>query len=199
MLLEVKATDAAGYRLLVRPPPLAKVGTMTETISETIWCYYRNALHSSYREIRHLGVEGDPQCRAIAPPGYESQAEKCRSNRQQLKSSVPFRSVSNKSVSAYINAYESLTGLEPEQLVELFTVASWTSSYGGEKWASIANLVVELGRAIDAVDTSECLSLCEQLRSIQHNSGSLIPTRAEWEQSPYKREKWPELCEDVEA
>ena len=172
---------------------------MTNQTWDTVWCYFRNALHSAYREICHIGQPQDPHARALAPPSYSKQANKCRANRHRLKSSVPFRSVSRHSTTGYIEAYKALTDLTPEDLSFLFRNASWQDKYGGEKWATITDTIIELGRAIDARNLPACPSLCSRLKGLQHNSGPLVPTRDKWEQDPWQREKWPELCEKDET
>jgi len=168
---------------------------MTDMSWDVVWCYFRNALRSAYREIRHLGTAHDSGARAVAPTQYSKQADLCRSNRERLKSSVPYRSVKTSSTAGYIQAYEVLTDLNPEDLSTLFRTASWQPGYGGEKWAAITDAIIELARAIDSRDITACQSLCTRLRKVYHNNGPLIPSQKKWDQDSWQREKWPELCE----
>jgi len=168
---------------------------MSDKSWDTVWCYFRNALHSAYREIRHLGPPGDSEAKAEAPRLYHKQAAKCCANRQHLKSTVPFRSVSSDSTSDYIQAYEDLSDLKPEDLRFLFSKAGWRHGYGGEKWAVITESVIQLAHAIDSADLAACQSVCRTLKSLHHNSGPLVPTRQKWQRCAWQREKWPELCD----
>jgi hypothetical protein len=169
---------------------------MSEQSWDTVWCYFRNALHSAYREIRHLGLPGDPGAKGHPPPSYHKQAQKCRANRERLKSTVAFRSVSSPSTADYIQAYEDLTDLNPRDLCLLFEKAKWERGYGGERWAVITDTVIQLAHAIDADDLAACQPLLRVLRDLHHNSGPLVPTRRKWKAFRWQQEKWPELCDD---
>lgn len=129
------------------------------------------------------------------PQSFSDQARKCQANRCKLKSSVPFRDAPVESTDAYIRQYYALTGLTPEQVSELFRRDNWRPCYGGEKWAVIADTVIELKAALDSSDTPAAVRACERLKGLEHNSGPLVPTRECWEASEWQQEKWPELCE----
>jgi hypothetical protein len=108
---------------------------------------------------------------------------------------VAYRSVESPSTSGYVGTYQALTGLAPADLAILFREAEWSTSYGGERWATIADTIIALGEAIDSRDLAECRSLCARLREIHHNSGPLIPSKQRWLSDSWQREKWPELCD----
>jgi hypothetical protein len=72
----------------------------------------------------------------------------------------------------------------------------WRPRYGGEKWAKIADTVIELKNALDSSNAKAAELACERLSRLEHNSGPLVPTREDWESDDYQQQKWPELCED---
>lgn len=49
-------------------------------------CYFRNLVHTVYREARHIGPVGDPEAKLKVVDGpYAQAAKKCRDARQLLK------------------------------------------------------------------------------------------------------------------
>ena len=167
-----------------------------ETSWDPTWCHFKNALHSAYREIRHIGPPGDHEARATITGEFESAARTCQANREALKSTVPYRSVIVESTTAYIEAYRVLTGLDPANLSFLFRTARWRGKYGGEKWAIICDTVIALRKAIDRGDLVTSRSLSLKVRSLCHNSGPLVPSRETWQHDAWQQQKWPELCEE---
>lgn len=73
--------------------------------------------------------------------------------------------------------------------------SGWEDSYGGEKWQRIVELVIELRAAIDSGDGARASRICATVTSVEHNRGRLVPSREEWQEKAYLRQKWPELCE----
>jgi hypothetical protein len=177
---------------------------MSRIPSDTCWCYFRNSLHAIYREIRHADPVRGPKTIFSPPPLFRNQAIKCRDNRETLESKKPYsdafdqacRNGLARSTDAYVCHYQSLTDLTPEQVRDLFRMPGWRPRYGGEKWAKIADTVIELKGALDSSNAGAAELACEQLKSLEHNSGPLVPTREIWERDSYQRRKWPKLCED---
>lgn len=162
---------------------------------ERVWCYYRNVVHAVYREARHIGGPGDYEAKCQVADRYLPAAQKCRKNRLTLKSSVPFRKVTGSKTDDVIGCYETLTGLNPEELVEIFRLPKWTPKYDGEKWAKITEVLLGLKQAIDDGELEAAVQICEKVRELRHNSGPLVPTSQEWKENRWVREKWPVLCE----
>jgi hypothetical protein len=163
---------------------------------ERVWCYYRNLVHSAYREIRHIGEPGDPEAKCQVNDQYLFAGKRCLKNRHTLKSSVPFRNITMLQTDEVIRCYQELTGLEPKDLLKIFRDLKWNlSSYGGEKWAKITEVLIRLKREIDRSKLETALQICEEVRHLRHNSGPLVPSLQEWEKSSWLREKWPILCD----
>src|SRR5690606_2118082 len=82
-------------------------------------------------------------------------------------------------VRAVLAPYEAATGLRLEDLLEAFRDGDWTSngrniSYGGPRWAAIADAVVRLRDALAAEDHAEAEEQTRKLAGLQHNNGPLI-------------------------
>ncbi len=165
---------------------------------ETANCYFRNLVHAAYREIRHIGDHSDRQAKCFVGGELSEAARMCRENRKMLKSSVPYQSAKSSHTDDIIFPYQLLTNLSPEQLANLFRNHEWAPKYGGERWAVITEVLIKLKNAIDGGNLDEAVAICREVRTLQHNSGRLIPSMMKWEESAWIREKWPELCHDSE-
>jgi hypothetical protein len=163
---------------------------------EQVWCYYRNLVHTVYREVRHIGEPGDKKAKYQVPDQYLPAARQCRKHRQTLQSSVPFRNAKGVKTDDVVRCYEALTDLSLEDLLVIFSAPGWRPSYGGEKWAKITEVLLHLKREIDSGALEAALAICEEVRDkLCHNSGRLVPSVQEWEESAWIQEKWPILCE----
>src|SRR5579859_609319 len=61
------------------------------------------------------------------------------------------------------------------QLVELYGNQAWRSQpYGGNAWKRIAELVRKLAACLDAGRLSEAEGLLDALRTVRHNTGTLV-------------------------
>ena len=155
---------------------------------ERVWCYYRNLVHFVYREVRHIGEPGDPESKCQVKDQYLSAAKKCCKNRHTLNSSVPFLKVTELQTDKVIRCYQELTGLIPEDLVKIFRHLEWKPSYGGEKWAKITEVLIDLKTEIDRSNLETALQICEKVRHLRHNSGPLVPNLQKWKKIPgYER------------
>lgn len=159
------------------------------------WCYFCNIIHAVYREIRHVGPPGDREARCQIPDRYLAAARKCQRNRHALKSSVPFRGAAQATTSDVSQRYEQLTDLALGDLVDIFRNGTWQKSYGGDKWAAIAEVLIRLKSEIDSCGLEAALTTCETVRDLQHNSGPLMPSLEAWRSSVWLREKWPVICD----
>lgn len=165
-------------------------------LNRVAWCFFRNLVHAVYREARHVGSAGDAAAKLVIDDSrYAAAAAKCKSNRSLLDSKEPYSQTgSARTPEDVLCPYVRLTALTPEDLVEVYESSGWKPKYGGKKWAMIARSLIALRDALLKADVGAAGKLCDNLASLCHNSGRLVPTRAEWEQSPYIRRKWPELC-----
>jgi hypothetical protein len=162
---------------------------------ERVWCYYRNLVHSVYREIRHIGEPGDQKANCIVEGKYLSATKKIPNNRHVLKSSVPFREIAELQTDKVISCYQGLSGLTVEDVVEIFRNMEWNPGYGGEKWAKITEVLISSKREIDSNNLKTALQVCEEVRHLCHNSGPLVPSLKEWEKNSWLQEKWPIFCD----
>lgn len=160
---------------------------------ELAWCYYRNLVHTCYREIRHVGTSTDPSAKLVIPDEeYPDAAARIRDSRQTLKGTSQFGRIRFAASTAEVQGpYEQITGLTFQQMSTLFDRDGWSRSYGGRRWKQIADLTARLGTALDDSDFAAARTICDEVRIVSHNSGRLVPrTDDEW-----NREKWPVLCD----
>ena len=57
---------------------------------------------------------------------------------------------------------------------------------------------MKLKQEIEQGNLDAALQTCEEVKTLHHNSGPVVPSPQEWEEHYWIREKWPELCEDNE-
>ena len=166
-------------------------------IPSRTWCIFRNLVHAVYRETRHLGPHGDPKAHVVVRAGrFLEPAKLCQSHRSELKSSRLHDQTAKASTPGEVLCpHQERTGLSIEDLIEVFRLPGWQRSYGGERWAEIAATLKELLTALEGGDDGRAAQVSEKVTGMRHNSGPLVPDRSNWEQTPYLREKWPELCE----
>lgn len=172
-------------------------GTSFETKWRLVWCYLRNLVHTTYREVRHVGLSWDPDAKLRLPDSHRfaAAAKRCSKKRILLKGTSLFKqTLTAESVEDLVQPYRGVTGLELADLVLLFREEGWAKRYGGHKWERIAGITCELAEAINAGDLEFALELCTIIKNVEHNSGLLVPTPKDWQRLPYLREKWPELC-----
>lgn len=157
------------------------------------WCYYCNLVHTVYREIRHAGVPTDSKAKLAVPDeSYAAPMGQIQKQRATLKGTSLFDRIRSATSTARVRKpYEEVTGLTLEQVRALFSRDNWCRDYGGSKWARITDLTLRLGEALDAADTDATEAVYEEVRTVRHNFGPLVPTSdAEW-----NREKWPVRCD----
>jgi hypothetical protein len=160
------------------------------------WCYFRNVVHTAYREARHLGPPEDSEAKLrVTDSVFASAARLCSKNRKLLKGTSLFNETASAlSVDDVLQRYRNATALALEDLETLFSRPGWTRGYGGPKWAVIARAAITLAQAVKTGDPDPALLACRLIQGIEHNTRKLVPTAEEWRSTPYLREKWPELC-----
>ena len=165
--------------------------------SDRAWCYYRNLVHTVYREIRHAGSPKDPEAKLrVDDSEFAASMGLIKSWRPSLKSTRIYEKIENKTTTAAVlKPYEEVTRLRLEDLAALFGRPGWSSMYGGERWREIVMAAIELGEALDAANGERAEALCDKVRSLEHNSGRLVPRR----KGDHNKEKWPALCDPYEA
>lgn len=157
---------------------------------------FRNLVHAVYREARHLGPKGDDKARVTVSGGpLLPLAERCRGARAELRSRHLYELAAQaRSTIDVLRPYQEKTGLSVDDVTRVFELPNWKPGYGGPRWAVIAETLKELVAALEDEDMVRASGIAERVFSLRHNSGPLVPSRSEWERTPYLREKWPELC-----
>jgi hypothetical protein len=161
------------------------------------WCYYRNLVHTVYREIRHAGGPSDPGAKLRVPDNeFAAAMVSVREWRDTLKGTWLFDRIRDEQTTTAIRRpYEEVTRMTIEEVRDLFGRPGWARAYGGERWRNITSLAIRLGEALDRDDTQEADQICEAVAAVEHNSGPLVP-RTTGEQNV---EKWPCLCDGREG
>ncbi len=99
--------------------------------------------------------------------------------------------------------YRAATGLAPEDLPAFFRLPFWTLRYRGERWAAIAEALLELRAALVTGNEPATDTACDRIGTLRHNSARLVPTteveRAAWRGSSWQQAKWPALCDETRA
>ena len=161
-----------------------------------VWCYFRNLVHTVYREIRHIGPVHDTAAKLhVVDPTLVRAASQCAAKRPLLKGTKLFERVADATtVAGVLKPYYDTTGLTLSDLVRLFEMKGWVKNYGGSRWANITRTTLELEAALRDGDIDRALALlCDRVRQLRHNTARLVPLPGEWH--GYVREKWPQLCE----
>ncbi len=122
-------------------------------------------------------------------------AKRCRQARAELKSTSLYKLTAQaKNTTDVLRPYQEKTGLSLDDMISLFKLPSWKQNSGGPKWVRIAETLKELVSAIEAKDPVRAGEIADHVFGLCHNSGRLVPSRVDWERTPYLQEKWPELC-----
>ena len=160
------------------------------------WCVLRNLVHTVYREARHLGPKGDVGANVTVSSGpLLVSAKRCRRSRVELKSRRMYDLTAGANTTAEVlRPYQEKTGLSVDDLILVFSLPDWQPGYGGAKWMAIAETLKELLSALEVGDSARALAIAASVFRLRHNNGKLVPSRSEWENTSYLREKWPELC-----
>ena len=114
------------------------------------WCFFRNVVHATYREIRHIGPLTDSDAKLhVSDRKYVSAAERCSKGREVLKRADLFQQTADaRTVDEVLQCYYDATHLHLQDLITLFGRHGWSRSYGGQKWATIASTALELAEAL---------------------------------------------------
>ena len=165
------------------------------TTIERCWCYYRNLVHTCYREARHLGAPADSHAKLeVDDPDLQRAMAGIRKWRDRLMDGSIFEKVASKTSTADIRKpWEEVTALTLAQLPDLFARDGWAPSYGGRRWAHIVELTLKLGDALDVGDDTSGSRLCDEIRTVEHNSGRLVPASVGEQQA--RPGKWPQPCD----
>lgn len=168
-------------------------------MTDRVWCTFRCLVQAVYREVRHIGPPGDGGARCRGNGEYAAAAARCSVNRALLQGLALWqRGRAATRVSEVPQPYLAATMLAPEDLPAVFRLPSWSPSYGGERWAIIAEALLDLRAALSAGDAEAAERLCDRIGELRHNSARLDLTtdaeRATWRASSWQRAKWPALC-----
>lgn len=136
--------------------------------------YFRNMASLLYREIGVLSPEIHPGVAAKA----RLDSEFFPTKRKELAYQAYQQTATETHLIAILTPYMTLTGLALEDLRRAFDEGNWIQggyiSYGGPKWAKIAEVTISLRDAIASEDREEALALVEIARNLKHNTGSLV-------------------------
>ena len=152
-------------------------------------------MHTCYREARHLGATGDSDAKLeVDDPDLQRAMGGIRKWRDRLMDGSIFEKVASKTSTAAIRKpWEEVTALTLVQIRDLFARDGWAPSYGGRSWAHIVDLTMKLGDALDVGDKTSGSRLCDEIRTVEHNSGRLVPMSVDEQQA--RPGKWPQLCD----
>ena len=163
---------------------------------DLLWCYFRNLVHTVYREIRHVGPREDKGANlCVTDSAFVAAVRQCAANRSLLKGTKLFEMTAGlTAVDDVLKPYNKTTGLRLSDLISLFEMPGWKKNYGGPRWAQISRMAQELEAALRDSDIQEALAICERIHQLRHNTGRVVPLPSEYH--GYIREKWPQLCDE---
>ncbi len=162
--------------------------------TDRAWCFYRNLVHTCYREARHLGKVGDKAAKLeVGNPDLQMAMAKIAKWRQQLEGRSIFDKVATKtSTTAIRQPWLDAVALDLRTLQKLFARPGWRDRCGGDRWASIVALTIRLGDALDSGNADAANRICDDIANVEHNTGRLVSRSvAEQQKLPTK---WPQLC-----
>jgi hypothetical protein len=84
-----------------------------------------------------------------------------------------------------LRTFEEHTGLSLHDIEGAFREGDWKNSsgnysYGGPKWASIAQVTISLLAAITEHDTAEIKQFLEEVGRLEHNNGQIVDKFRQW-------------------
>jgi hypothetical protein len=137
--------------------------------------YFRRVVALVYREVGVLRASNHKALfsKANIPGGFFGQDRKAHA-RRLYKSSL-----SDNSITQTLERYKRRTGLTLEDVHEAFDAGNWrlasgVCAFGGPKWASIANVAIQLGSAIQGQIWPEVARLADSVETLEHNNGKII-------------------------
>jgi hypothetical protein len=147
---------------------------MTETL-ETALYVFRKLVYLLYLEIGGLQPSVHPEL-----------ARKARLNtaffqreKERQAAEMYHQTESSPSTSAILAPYEERTGLSLEDVHRAFAEGDWRNkfggyNFGGPKWTRIAEVALDLRRAIDAQDWPAAEALIFEVKKLKTNQGYLV-------------------------
>jgi hypothetical protein len=141
---------------------------------------YRRLVALLYREIGVLRTSNH----ALASKAKKNDALFCQARKQRAKDI--YRVTLSQTDPAQIAAeYHTLSGLTLQDLHEAFANGRWAGydgrcSYGGPRWATIADTTINLGNALQQQAWNDIPPILDTIKTLQHNNG-------------YITEKYPQL------
>jgi hypothetical protein len=85
------------------------------------------------------------------------------------------KALESRSVEAALRLFEERFRVSLEDLSEMLANEHWrhTKNYGGNAWANIVRLVIDLGTALRNSEESAAAELASQIKNARHNTGSV--------------------------
>jgi len=135
---------------------------------------YRKLVSLLYREIGAMHRNNHPELHdgsTLALSGFAAQ----RKNRAR---EIYCESRADQNPDAIADRYRRETGLSLEQVHEAFRDGDWLlgrtkHSFGGPKWAEIAEVAVDLRNSLRDGDPAAAGLLIKQVGALHHNNGQL--------------------------
>jgi hypothetical protein len=133
--------------------------------------YFRRTTAMLYREIGVIQRKNHPAVAAKAKTSEPFFKDRKGQARQLYKLSV-----TDLTIDETLSRYEKKTGLTLQDVYEAFATGSWGNppSFGGPKWAAIAQAAVHLSSALREKNWSEVERLTGSIGQLQHNNGPLV-------------------------
>src|SRR4030065_866991 len=137
--------------------------------------YFRKLLYCLYREI---GI--------LKPRNHPVLAQKARldssffsKDRKRQAAEIYHQTESEGNTSHIIEPYHERTVLSLDELFIIFKDGKWENStggysYGGPKWAKIADATISLQKRIESEDWEDINSLISKIDLLAHNNGKII-------------------------
>jgi len=144
-------------------------------LEQNALAYFRELVSLLYREI---GAMRRPNHRAIfdrsilASSGFAD-------NRKDEARSIYFETLSATNVDEVTAPYRARTNLSVEEVYEAFRDGDWLLgarrySFGGPRWARIADVTLQLGQAITAGKWNLTEKLTAEVHGLHHNNGRIV-------------------------
>ena len=142
---------------------------------EKAFFFFRKLVFCVYSEIGALKPETHPELagRAALTSAY------FRGERKKQAAALYQQIAELEDTAGIIAPYQERTGLSLEEVRRAFKEGKWQNkfggfNFGGPKWARIAEITLELQRAIEEEDWEKATDLSYEIKGLKTNFGLLI-------------------------
>lgn len=134
-----------------------------------LFASYLCLVYHEARNVRHLIRAG---CLPVGP--YERMRSSLPTNRNaawEAMQDIRLEASQSCSATAASELLASRYGIDLQELVLMFEHECWThSAYGGNRWAGITGVVLQLRDALDQSDTARTQDLLGRVDAMSHNT-----------------------------